>query len=226
MSNMIHPTVIMEGDIQIGNNNQIGPYTVIYGPTIIGDDNLIGPHVTIGTPGQDTRQPRYDCSKSLVRIGSSSIIREFTAIQKPCYEDITEIGDRVYIMQSVHVPHDAIIGDDVVITPMVSMAGLVRILRGANVALGCSVHQEVVVGHYSIVGMGATITKNIKPFSRYIPSKPISVNHYALKKFGFEDLVSEVEGYVLMNIDPTTRNLKNIVEEFTKLSAKSGRETY
>ena len=104
--NEIHPTVILEDNVVIGNGNKILPYTVIYGPTEIGDDNIIGPHVVIGGPGQDTRNPRYDSSNAFIHIGNNNIIREFCAIQRPCYENITYIGNEVFLMQSVHIPHD------------------------------------------------------------------------------------------------------------------------
>lgn len=226
MNNKIHPTVIIEGDVEIGTGNEIGPYSVIYGPTKIGNGNWIGPHVTIGTPGQDTRKPRYDCSKSRIVIGDDNIIREFTAIQKPCYRDITRIGNRVFIMQSVHVPHDAIIHDDVVITPMVVMAGIVNILQGATLAIGCSVHQHSVVGHFSIVAMGSALSKNVRPFAKYVPRKAVSVNDYAVKKYGFETVHNQIHSYLMDGTKPTDSRLIKIVDEFDLLSSASGRNIY
>lgn len=226
MSNVIHPTAIIEGNVVIGEGNEIGPYSVIYGPLTIGNRNWIGPHVTIGTPGQDTRNPRYDSSDSRIEIGSDNIIREYTAIQKPCYRDVTRIGNRVFIMQSVHVPHDAVINDDVVITPMVVMGGIVNILQGANLAVGCSVHQYSVVGHYSIVSMGSSLTKNVRPFLKYVPRKSPAVNDYAIKKYGFEIVREEIVAYLMDAIQPKDARLVKIVNEFEKLSTQSGRDVY
>jgi UDP-N-acetylglucosamine acyltransferase len=226
MSNSIHPTCIIEGDVELGTGNEIGPYSVLYGPLKLGNNNWIGPHVTIGTPAQDTRNPRYDCSKSRIEIGNDNIIREYTAIQKPCYRDVTRIGNRVFIMQSVHVPHDAIIYDDAVITPMVVMGGIVHILNGANLAVGCSVHQYSVVGHYSIVGMGMALTKNVRPFSKLVPGKDVAVNDYAIKKFGFSDVRDEIAAYLMDGKRPNDVRLVRILDAFDGLSAESGRKTY
>lgn len=226
MTNKIHPTAIIEGDVELGNDNYIGPYSVVYGPLRVGNGNWIGPHVTIGTPGQDTRNPRYDSSECRIEMGNNNIIREYTAIQKPCYRDITKLGNRVFVMQGVHVPHDAIIGDDVVITPMVAMGGIVRILEGANIALGCSIHQYAVVGQYSIVGMGAVLTKNVRPFAKYIPQGPVKVNDYAIKKYGFESVRNEIQAYLLDGVFPTNERLVDIVNEFQRFCLDSGRETY
>jgi UDP-N-acetylglucosamine acyltransferase len=226
MGNVIHSTVVIQGEVDIGDGNDIGPYSVLCGPLEVGDGNWIGPHVTIGTPGQDTRNPRYDSSQSRIQIGNNNIIREYTAIQKPCYRDITRIGNGVFLMQSVHVPHDAIIQDDVVITPMVVMGGIVRVLAGANLAVGCSVHQYSVIGHYSIVAMGAALTKNLRPFSKYVPGKPIAVNDYAVKKYGFSDVRDQISMYLLDGVKPTDLRLLTIVNEFEYLSDESGRYVY
>lgn len=226
MSNSIHPTAIIEGDVELGVDNEIGPYSVLYGPLKIGSRNWIGPHVTIGTPGQDTRNPRYDASRSCIEIGDENIIREYTAIQKPCYRDVTRIGNRVFLMQSVHVPHDAIVHDDVVVTPMVVMGGIVNIFNGANLAVGCSVHQYSVVGHYSIVAMGAALTKNVRPFSKYVPGQPLRVNDYAVKKFGFLDVRDQIESYLMDGVLPNDERLLRIVAEFAAASSASGRSVY
>ena len=226
MGNKIHHSVVIEGDVELGDGNEVGPNTVLYGPLSIGDGNYIAPNVTIGTPGQDTRNPRYDCSGSHIIIGSRNIIREYSAIQKPCYRDVTDIGNDVFIMQSVHIPHDAVIHDQVVIAPMVAFGGIVHVLRGANVGIGCSAHQYSVIGHYSIVGMGASLLKNLRPFARYVPGKPLSVNHYAIKKFGFSDFSGEIERYVIKGEVPVTPLLRDIVDEFNTLSDESNRDCY
>ncbi len=224
--NKIHPTAIIDSNVHLGDNNIIHPYTTIFGPTTIGDNNIIGPSVIIGMPGQDTRNPRYDSSNCEIIIGDRNIIREFTSIQKPCYESLTVLGNDIFLMQSVHIPHDAQISDNVVITPMCVLAGITKILKGANLALGCTISQYSVIGHYSIVGMGAAVMKNVKPFSRYIPNKPLSVNEYAVKKFGFQEYIGEISDYVLDDVPPKSKIISDIVNEFVTKHIKSGRDLY
>jgi UDP-N-acetylglucosamine acyltransferase len=224
--NKIDSTVRIIGDVEIGDNNEILPYTVLIGPLAIGNRNYIGPHVTVGTPGQDTKNPNYNSSDARIEIGSDNFIREYTAIQKPCYREITLIGDGCYLMQSVHIPHDAVVEDDVVITPMVVLGGLSRIMKGANLGISSSVHQYGVIGAYSIVAMGAPAVKNVRPFSRYVPGKPISVNTYALNKFGFERFSKEIEQYVLRRIAPQSKEIAEIVESYERAALESGRPEY
>ena len=224
--NQIHQSVIIEGDVTLGDNNKILPNCIIYGPVEIGSENIIGPNVVIGTPGQDTKNRYYDSSNCKIRIGDRNIIREFTAIQKPCYEDITMIGNDVFLMQSVHIPHDAHLYDKVVVTPMCVLAGIAKILEGANLALGCSINQYTVVGQYSIAAAGAVVMKNIKPFDKYIPHKPISVNTYAVNKFGFGEYFNDISDYVLNGTYPKSVRIQRIVDEFDHWVAKYGHETY
>jgi Acyl-[acyl carrier protein]--UDP-N-acetylglucosamine O-acyltransferase len=224
--NQIHPTVVITGDVKLGKNNQILPYTILTGPLEIGDDNIIGPHAVIGSPGGDTRNPRYDSSQSPIRIGSRNIIREFVAVQKPCYEDMTIIGDDVYVMQGVHVPHDAVLEDKVVIAALSAVAGITKVLEGAYLAQGSTISQYSVIGQYAIVAMGAPVVKNVRPFSRYIPGKPTSVNAYAIKKYGFEEYRDEIVAYVLNGEPPSSPRIKAIVDRFDMLSEASGRPVY
>jgi UDP-N-acetylglucosamine acyltransferase len=224
--NNIHPTAIIGPKVLLGDNNTIYPNTVIYGPTRIGDDNIIGPNVVIGMPGQDTRNPRYDSSECQIVIGNRNIIREFTAIQKPCYESLTILGNDIFLMQSVHIPHDAQISDKVVITPMCALAGITKILEGANLALGCTITQHSVIGHYSIVAMGAAVMKNVKPFSRFIPNRKISVNEYAINKFGFQRYFDEIYDYVMNDVPPKSNIIFNMVNEFNNKHAESGIPLY
>lgn len=221
--NEIHSTALIGENVILGDNNKILPYTIIEGPTKIGNNNIIGPHTVIGSPGQDTRNPRYDSKDCLIEIGDNNIIREFTAIQKPAYKDITKIANKVFLMQSVHIPHDAILQDEVVITPMCVLAGLTKVLRGANIGLGSTVNQHAVIGHYSLIAMGSAVTKNVRPFSIQISNKPLRVNNYAIKKFKFLEYSDEIHRYVLENIMPISEPILELVEEYEKLNKDSKR---
>lgn len=201
----------------MGSGNVIGPFCLLRGPLIMGDGNLLSSHVCLGSAGQETKNPRYDDRDALVRIGSGNTIREFSAIQKPYHEAVTSLGDNVFVMQSVHVPHDCVVESDAVLTPMVVLAGLSRIMRGANVAIHASVNQFVVVGAYSIVASGSNVRANVRPFTRAIPGKLDSVNHYALRKFGFESFVSEINDYVLEGKQPMSPRVGHVVAEYERV---------
>ena len=224
--NIIHPTAIIGSNVILGNGNKIGAYAIIEGNTIIGDNNYIGPHTAIGVEPTDTKYIDFKFGIPQLIIGNNNIIREFCVIEQPCYEEKTHIGNNVFLMQGVHLSHDNILFDKVVITNQCVVGGIAKILEGADLGMACTVNQYTVIGQYSIVATNSACMKNVKPFSRYIPNKPNSVNYYAIKKYGFDEYTKEIENYVLQNIQPTSSKIKQIIEEFDYWVNKYGHKTY
>ncbi len=225
LENTIHPTAIIGSNVKLGRNNIIGPYTIIEGNTEIGDNNHIGPHVTIGCLATDNKRIEQVGEKKLI-IGNNNDIREYSLIEMPCYENETIIGNNVFLMQGVHVSHDVHLRDNAVITNSSILAGIVKVLDGANVAMACVINQYTIVGQYSIVAANSACMKNVRPFSRYIPGKPTSVNTYAIKKFGFEEYIDEISRYVFEGRDVSSPVLCKIVNEFDKWVVQYGHPTY
>ena len=224
--NKIHPTAIIGPNVTLGDNNTIGAYAIIEGNTIIGNNNQIGPHTAIGMPATDTKQVNYGFENPHLEIGDYNTIREFCVVEQPCYEALSKIGNHVFLMQGVHLSHDNILKDHVVITNPCVIGGIAKLLDGCDLGMGCTINQYSTIGHYCIVATGAPCMKNVKPFSRYIPNKPISVNMYAIKKYGFIDYFDEITAYVMEGAKPTSERIKTIVEEFDHWVEKYGHETY
>lgn len=224
--NNIHPTAIIGKNVEMGYGNVILPYTIIEGNVRIGNNNVIGPHVIAGCPATDTKHVDYGYENPCVYIGDNNEIREFSLIEQPCYEEHTIIGNNVFIMQGVHISHDVWVQDKAVITNTSVLAGIVKVMEGANIAMACTINQYTVIGQYSIVATNSACMKNVRPFSRYIPGKPLSVNKYALEKYGLMEYYDEIEDYVLRNIRPHSEKISGIVEEFDKWVAKYGHQTY
>lgn len=224
--NKIHPTAIIEDTVILGDENTIDAYSIIRGNTIIGNGNYIGPHTAIGVSPTDTKQVDFGFKNPHLEIGDNNIIREFCVVEQPCYEELSKIGNHVFLMQGVHLSHDNILKDNVVVTNQCVIGGIAKLLDGADLGMGCTINQYSVIGHYSIVATGAPCMKNVKPFSRYIPNKPISVNNYALRKYGFMDYLDEITAYVMDNLKPTSEKIIMIVEEFNQLVNIYGKETY
>ncbi len=223
--NVIHPTAIIGENVVLGKNNSIGPYSIIQGNTIIGDGNIISSHVVIGCEPTDSKHNQPKAPPRLI-IGDDNIIREFCVVEMPVYENETVIGNKAFLMQGVHVSHDCIIEDSVVITNLSVLGGIAKFLTGANIGMGVTVNQYTIIGQYSIAATNSAVMKNIKPFSRYIPNKPISVNEYAIKKFGFQAFSEEINGYVLDNKRVSSPLLVEIVNKFEFWVNKYGHGTY
>lgn len=224
--NNIHPTAIIGKNVILGDNNTIGAYAIIEGNTVIGNNNQIGPHTAIGVEPTDTKHINFEFGTPQLVIGDNNVIREFCVVEQPCYENESRICNDVFLMQGVHLSHDNILKDHVVITNQCVIGGIAKLLDGCDLGMGCTINQYSIIGHYSIVATGAPCMRNVKPFSRYIPNKPISVNTYALKKYGFMDYLEEITAYVMEGAKPISEMIKTIVDEFDHWVEKYGHETY
>jgi UDP-N-acetylglucosamine acyltransferase len=153
--NNIHPTAIVHPGAQLGHGNEVGPFCVI-GPNVtIGNNNKFVSHVAIGGPAQHRVLKN---STGPIFIGDNNHISEFVTIHTPT-ETITAIGHRCMIMACAHISHDTFIGDDVTIANNVLLGGHTNVMRNATIGLGAVIHQWHVIGAYSMIGMGAVITK-------------------------------------------------------------------
>ena len=74
-------------------------------------------------------------------------------------EKKTFIGNSNYIMNSTTIDHDCYIEDNVILSSNVVLGGNVYIMKGAQLGIRTIVHQNQVIGSYSMIGMGTLITK-------------------------------------------------------------------
>ncbi len=174
---MIHKFSSVHPDAQIGNNVEIGPFSTIEANVIIGDGTWIGPNVTIMNgarlgsncqvfPGavisaipQDLK---YEGELTTVEIGDETTIRECVTINRgtKAYGK-TVIGKKGLIMAYVHIAHDCIIGDHVILVNSVALAGHVEIGNWSIVSGLSAVHQFVKIGEHAMVGGGAMVRKDV-----------------------------------------------------------------
>lgn len=223
--NRIAPYSVIEGDAHIGNNNSFGSFVNICGKVEFGSNNIIGPNVIIGTPPTDTKNVHYSKDPK-ISIGDGNTIREFCVVEMPTYEEETKICNDAFLMQGVHVSHDCIIENQAVVTNLSVLGGISKILEGADIAMGVTINQYTIIGQYSIAATNSAVMKNVRPFSRYIPNKPISVNYYAIKKYNFDKYTDEIVSYVMHKTSFTSDILVKIDEHFKRWVEKYGHDTY
>ncbi|MDC3341705.1 hypothetical protein OAV64_01575 [Candidatus Pelagibacter sp.] len=145
--NLIHETAIL-------NWNKI----------IIGKDNIVGPYVIIGNSAQ------HPHSKSMgkIIIGNANTFNEFCNIHLPTkIKKKTSIGNNNYFMNSTTIDHDCTIENDVVLSSNVILGGNVYVMKGAQLGMKVSVHQNQIIGSYSMIGMNSFITRKLKVIPGY-----------------------------------------------------------
>ena len=182
-ANTVHPTAVIDGDVELGTGNVIGAYAVITGPCRIGDNNQIGPHAVIGTPAEG--QGFRELAAAGVRIGDRCVIREFVTIHQGTWRE-TVVGDGAYLMARSHVPHDAVLDADVTIADNVQIAGHAWIGQKANLGLSAAVHQWTRVGAFAMVAMHATVTVDVPPGALVAgsPARIVQANRIGLQRVG------------------------------------------
>lgn len=182
----IHQTAIVEDGAILGNDVEVGPYAHIGKDVKIGDGTvvkqgaIIDGHTTIGSEcqifpyaliGMKTQDLKYrDGSVSYVEIGDRTVIREFATVHLGTADgEKTVIGSDCLFMCYCHAAHGVILGNHVICSNSVQLAGDVHLEDYAIVG-GCSaVHQFCTVGKHAMVGGMARITQDIPPFMLCIP---------------------------------------------------------
>lgn len=179
---MIHPTAVIEGSINAPPDIEIGPFTYVVGPVIFGLGVKISGHVVIGTPGEHKNLPPV----GNIWIGDNVLLREFTIVHRGTGDRETRIGARCWIMDHGHIAHDCVLGDDVTLSPNVTLGGHTRVHTGATIGIGAMTHQHTTVGAYSMIGMGSVVTKDVPPFFTVAgnPARYLGPNHKGIERAG------------------------------------------
>ncbi len=206
MTTLIHPTAVIDPRAELHPTVQVGAYAVVGGRVTIGADTIVGHHaiiegrVEIGARneifpgaaiGLASQDMKYDGSDSLVRIGDDNRIREYVTINRANYEnEATIIGNGNLLLAYVHVGHDCIIEDHVVITNAVSIGGHVYIESRARIGGMVGIHQFVHVGRMAMVGAMSRIDRDVPPYVLVEgnPSRIRTLNLVGLKRAGIADL--------------------------------------
>ena len=177
----IHPTAVVEDGARLGADVEIGPYAHLGKDVAIGDGTIvrqgaiIDGHTTIGSRcqifpyaciGMKTQDLKYrDGSVSYVEIGDRTVIREFATVHLGTADgEKTVIGSDCLFMCYCHAAHGVILGNHVICSNAVQLAGDVHIEDHAIVG-GCSAaHQFCTVGRHAMVGGMSKIRQDIPPY--------------------------------------------------------------
>lgn len=200
----VHSSAIVDSKAKIARNAVIGPYCVI-GPDVeIGEGTTLASHVhllgkvvigkncqlytgcVIGNNGQ-SKSPVPAVSS--VRIGDENVLREYVTIHRGIREGSeTRLGHRNLLMANAHVAHDCIVGDDIVMANLVTLAGHVEV--GDKAVLGglSGVHQFVRIGTMAMVGGMSKVVQDVVPFAM-VDGRPATfrgVNAVGMRRAGFD----------------------------------------
>ncbi len=231
--NNIHPTALIDKNVEIGKNVVIGPNVCIKSGVKIGDNTYINanayidsyttigknckifPSAVLGTIPQDLK---FQGEFSELIIGDDTTIREFCMINRGTKGGggVTKIGNNSLIMAYVHVAHDCILGNSVIVANAVQFAGHVVVEDKAIIGGMTAVHQFVRIGTLAMVGGMSGIPLDIAPYCLAAGNRAhlSGLNLVGLKRsnFSFEEINALKEAYKVI-----FRNNLTFKEAYDKL---------
>ncbi len=159
----IGPWTWIGPDVSIGPGCKIASHVVVRGPTTIGKNNRIFQFSTIG---EDTPDLKYKGEATRLEIGDDNIIREGVTIHRGTVQDrgATTVGSRNLLMAYVHIAHDCVVGDDIILVNNASLAGHVTVDNWAIVSGYALIHQFCSIGAHAYVGMASHVTKDVPTY--------------------------------------------------------------
>lgn len=178
---MIHPQAIVDPKAEIDEGVEIGPWSLIGPDVSIAKGTCVGPHVVIKGPteigqnnrifqfssiGEDCMDLKYKGEPTRLVIGDNNQIRECVTIHRGTVQDqsLTLVGSDNLIMAYVHIAHDCVVGNNIILANNTALAGHVEV--GDSVIFGgfTRVHQFCQIGSHSMSAINSVIVKDVPAY--------------------------------------------------------------
>ena len=175
---------IVGPNVTIGEGTEIGPNAVISGRTQIGRNNKVFPNVFIGLDPQDLK---YKGAPTEVIIGDNNTLRECVTINKATYEgEKTIIGNNNLLMAYTHIGHNCELGNSIVLSNGVQVAGHVKVEDKAIIGGCLGIHQFVHIGYLAMIGGMTRVDRDVPPFclAEGHPGRLRGLNRVGIKRSG------------------------------------------
>ncbi len=181
----IGPFCFIDRNVVIGNNNTLmNSVTVLYGSRI-GSGNTFFPGAVIGAIPQDLK---FRGEETTAEIGDRNRIRENVTVNRgTAAKGRTVIGNDNLLMETVHVAHDATVGNGCIISNGTKLAGETIVDDFAIISANVLLHQFCRIGSYAMVGGGTRTSQSILPYTM-AAREPVSycgLNFVGLRRRNF-----------------------------------------
>ena len=207
--NQISPLAFVHPEAKLGDNNIIGPFCYIDRDTVIGDNNIfqnsvtvnvgarigngneIFPGASISTKPQDLK---FNGEITTCEVGNNNSIRENVTISRgTASKGTTKVGSNNLLMENMHVAHDCLLGNGLIIGNSTKFAGEVVIDDNAIVSAAILCHQFCHIGGYVMIQGGSRFSQDIPPYiiAGKFPVKYCGLNLIGLRRRGFSNELIE-----------------------------------
>lgn len=191
---VIEPFVTIDKDVVIGEGTRIGSNATILPGTRIGKNCRIFPGAVIGAIPQDLK---FKGEYSTVEIGDNTTIRECVTVNRgTSARGKTAIGSNCLVMAYVHIAHDCLVGDNVILVNSTQLAGEVVIDDWAIIGGMSAIHQFVRIGSHVMISGGSLVRKDVPPFIKAgrEPLSYVGINSIGLRRREFNnDKIREIQ---------------------------------
>lgn len=191
---VIEPFVNIEKNVEIGEGTWIGSNVTIMEGARIGKNCKIFPGAVIAAIPQDLK---FNNEETLVKIGDNTVVREFVTINRGTKANFeTVVGSNCLLMAYVHVAHDCIIGNNVILANGATLAGHITVDDWAIIGGLSAVHQFVNIGSHVMISGGSLVRKDVPPFTKAArePLSYVGVNSIGLRRRGFSsEKINEIQ---------------------------------
>ena len=185
MSAGVHPAAIVDPAARLGADVRIGPFCVVGPEVSLGDGVVLESHVAVAgdtrigartrvwpfaSLGHQPQDLKFRGERTRLEIGADCMIREGVTMN-PGTEGgggLTRVGDRGLFMVGVHVGHDCLVGNDVIMANNATLGGHVEVGDFAVLGGICAVHQKVRIGAGAMVGGMTGVEKDVIPFGSVV----------------------------------------------------------
>ena len=204
MSPGIHPTSLVEKGARLGEGVAIGPFCHVGSEVTLGDGVKLVSHVslagatTIGARtrifpfasiGHEPQDLKYQGEPVRLTIGEDCLIREGVTMNPGTAGGGSEtiVGPRSVFLAQSHVAHDCRIGEGVILSNNVMLAGHCQVGDHAIVGGGAAAHQHVRIGAHAFIGGLAGVENDVIPFGIALGNRAslAGLNIVGLKRRGF-----------------------------------------
>lgn len=200
---MIHRTALVDPSAQLAADVAVGPYAIIGPRVTVGEGCTIAAHavlerdVRLGAGvrvgygsiiGGEPQDLKYKGEETWVEVGDGTVIRDYCTINRGTpATSRTTVGQRCFIMTYVHIAHDCVIGNDVILANGIQMAGHVSVDDRAIISGLTPIHQFVRIGTFAFVGGASRVNQDVPPYTKAVgnPIRLYGLNSVGLHRAGF-----------------------------------------
>src|SRR5690606_33576518 len=156
----VGPWTLIGPDVEIGAGTVIGSHVVLKGPTTIGRGNRIFQFASVG---EDCQDKKYKGEPTRLIIGDNNVIREGCTLHRGTVQDqgVTCIGSNNLLMAYVHIAHECVVGDNIIMANTATIAGHVHVGDGAIRGSDTTAHHSGHLGAWSLGSRSIPVIKHI-----------------------------------------------------------------